>query len=1198
LYLKTLELQGFKSFADKTVISFRQGLNVIVGANGSGKSNISDAIRWVLGEMSPKSLRGGKMEDVIFNGTAKRRPAKFAEVIMTIDNSDGLMKIDYDEVSVARRLDRSGESEYFINRKKVRLKDVVELFLNTGIGREGYSVISQGKISEIVSLKSEERRELFEEAAGISKFRYRKNEARNKLATVTENSLRIGDMIADMEQRLPSLERQSAKAQKYVVLRDEKKQLDVLLWASKRRELIKTLSSLRETLSENTAKLSDASASLERVSAESEELYIERQRLETSSEETRNALGSVSVKESELSSEISVLENDIYHFDLSAERLAADKKTYLAGIEELSKLLGEAKASLDALNAQIDEKEASLKAVSEAQALSAETAAKLKEKLDAARAEIDSLTGLKREKELIVSRGEGAARQNAIRAEETAEKIKQAESDLEARRASVKKAGDEALKLLLELSDAEIGAENAAKAREAAQADLDEAYESRQSSKLKLGELNSRRDTLLRMERLFEGFSGSVKEVMVAAEEKRLSGIYGPVSKILTTDEKYVIAVETSLGAGVQNVVVADENAAKAAIDFLKRTRSGRATFLPLTTIRPKTFDPSSIRRHRGFCGVASQLVKSDDKFKPVSDFLLGRTVIGETIDDCAEMARTVNYSVRFVSLDGQVINSGGSFTGGQTINKTGVLSRNADLLRIEEEIEKAKSSLAQADAALKTSSALLAAAEKDEKKALSVLSEIKQKYSAAENAASLEEERAADDESRLAALRSELAVLEEAISLSGSENEMIAKQSEQWNEKISVLEKDCAVISEKTEEENKKREALIAESLSLTEGAAMLRANRDSAEESISSYGERIDSRRTLLESAEKEINELREKKKNAEELLEKDRVSREECRVEIGKMRALLAELSAKIAECEKRSTENRAEEKRLIAEKERFSDACRDLSADVSKYEGEYLVRENYFAEEYEITDDVMESYEPDDEKAAALGGEDRLAAVKFEIKRLGNINMDALEEYNALKEKYDFTSKQFDDITRSKAELEKLIASLEKTMKEQFLDTFEEIRKSFREIFTELFGGGTADIKLSDENDVLNCGIDISIQPPGKLVKSLSLLSGGEQAFVAIAIYFSLLKINPSPFCIFDEIESALDEANVIKYAEYMRRHSDLMQYIAISHRRGTMDAADILYGVTMQEKGVSDYICLEPGNYDVRISSDEAVVVKN
>lgn len=1134
------------------------------------------------------------MEDVIFNGSAKRRPAKFAEVIMTIDNSDGLMKIDYEEVSVSRRLHRTGESEYFINRKKVRLKDIVELFLNTGIGREGYSVIGQGRISEIISLKSEERRELFEEAAGISKFRYRKNEARNKLEQTTENALRVNDILTEMAQRLPTLERQSAKAQKYIVLRDEKKELDTALWAVRRAQLIELLTSKRNTLAERSAALDDVTQKAEKSSNESERLYVEGQKLSIDAEGLRREQSELIEKDNELSSAISVLENDLYHFDITKIKLSNEKESLSGRILEGESNLQKLSERCDTLTKESEKLEKELEEKNRLSELTADEIEKAENELSDLREESEKIADKKRQQELIKSEGEGAARQNESRAAQLRTEISELEDTSKKRTQQIEKlekdiedaedALDTAKDLLSEASEESEETENL----------LSEAYEERQRIKASLNEAVSKRDTLMRMERLFEGFSGSVKEVMLASEEGRLKGIFGPVSKLFTTDERYVTAIETTLGAGIQNVAVEDERSAKEAIDFLKRTRSGRATFLPLTTIRPKVFDASSVKRMKGFIGNASELIKCDKKFTSVLDFLLGRTLIAETIDDCASIAKALNYSVRVVSLDGQVINSGGSFTGGQVINKTGILTRNSDIAKTEAEISSLKEKLSACDTTIKGASAKKELAERREKAAEKDCDVKRNALISLNTSLSMESERQKDSLSRIELLKKEYSALSLHMQSGEEEKERLTKLSDEWDKKLSKLRCDIASLLDFIDEKRGFREKLIAEHMKLTGIYAAKKSDKEYSENELEACRHNLGELKGSFDNTVSQINDITLRTENAKSTVKEKQAEREICRQELDEKKKLLSDILQKISECEVKAQNTRIDEKKYIAEKEKLTDICRSLESDISKNEDEYLSKETYFAEEYELNDEDIAAFTPDPEKADTLGGELRLSELKYEIKRLGSINMDALEEYTELKKRHAFMTEQYEDIIKSQTELEKLIASLEKTMREQFLITFESIRKCFKEIFTELFGGGTADIKLSDENDILTCGIDICIQPPGKLVKSLSLLSGGEQAFVAIALYFSLLRINPSPFCIFDEIESALDEANVIKYAEYMRNHSDSMQFIAITHRRGTMDAADILYGVTMQEKGVSDYICLEPGKFTDSFAEDSGV----
>lgn len=1184
MYLKTLELQGFKSFPDKTVISFEPGITAIVGANGSGKSNISDAVRWVLGEMSPKSLRSGKMEDVIFNGTAKRKPSSFAEVVLTIDNSDGLMKIDYDEVSVCRRLYRSGESEYRINKEKVRLKDVVDLFLNTGIGREGYSIISQGKISEIISVKGSDRRDIFEEAAGISRFRYRKSEANSKLLQVNENSQRVGDILAEVEARLPSLEKQSEKATKYLELAGEKKSLEIAFWAEKLKSIEKTRLETSALYEEESKKLEKVNDSLAAIEAELDKSYVESQQEALTSSALTDAIAELNSQKAELSKLLSVAENDINHYRESIATLEREGSEALSCESEME-IISLCKAALEEKKTlcqkALDELDASQKSLDELQSVIND----LMLEQDVAIAKKEELEEQIQEKELRQMEKKSFSKARNDRIGQLSSQLSEKSNELLSKKQILDQLKKDLKLAEDELEERYLLRDELKDEGDALERELDEADKEKRNADLKLLEVNQRKDTLLRMEKLLEGFSGSVKEVMNAHERKELSGIHGPVSRLISTPEEYITAIETALGAGIQNVVVSDEKAAKEAIAFLKRTRSGRATFLPLSTLRPNVINMSDIS-HPGFIGNAAELVKCDVAYLPAVKFLLGRTAVCDNIDSAASLAAKKNYSLRIVTLDGQIINAGGSFTGGQQLNKTGILSRTGDIARLEQQSASLK------ELADKAGSELKALKEKSErlyakkKKCAEELDLAKQKVYKLENS--------------LEAQKDLLSSMDQTLSALDSEKELLAKQGEDEKELILRLEQENLALNRLFEENdtvlsslavkirshNTEKEGIISQNTLLASRLATAEGEVRLSEDQLRAAEQKLEEKkeRSLRLESDKEL--LREKiavrSENISEYVEKSNGLEQE----IADARSRLDSCREKIALIEKLSFEKRNRQKELNLEKDRYNDICTGYMIKLDGFEKEKEGFLQKLKEEYDLESNSEEFLSVPEGEASRLGGEVRLIFLRKEIKKLGNVNTDSVEEYRQTKERYDFLKKQYDDIVTSKDELEKLILSLEKTMREMFISSFEQIRQGFKETFTTLFGGGSADIVLTDKDDILNCGIEINVQPPGKLVKNLSLLSGGEQAFVAIALYFAILKVNPTPFCIFDEIESALDEANIYRYADYLKKNCDKTQFVVITHRRGTMEFADVLYGITMQEKGVSDFIRLDAAGLDM------------
>jgi len=1178
MYLKTLELQGFKSFPDKTVIDFDKGMTAIVGANGSGKSNISDAVRWVLGEMSAKSLRGSKMEDVIFNGSSGRKPALFAEVVMTIDNSDFLMKIDFDEVSVGRRLYRSGESEYYLNKKQVRLKDIVDLFLNTGIGREGYSVISQGKIAEIVSMKSNERRDLFEEAAGISRFRYRKHEASLKLAGVNENAVRINDILSEVQGRLPRLEAQSAKAKEYLAIVDEKKQLELGIWSRKMKKLARFSREGREKYRAEDEALSKLSETIEEQDRRIDSLYIQSQESSMQSEILRGEVSALASAESDLSARLSVLENEIHHMELRREEIQSQ------GVkdETREKALLEEK---EALTRRFDEMQTELGLAEERfsvnRAAQESLAAEYTALVDHEEILLSEKDRLAEEKEMLSLRlkeDEGFATAGA---EQKAELEKRLTADvgkddaLRVRFDEVRREAEEAIreKTEAEKENGKINLELYHLGEE-----IDEKKDISQKIRLEKMDAEQRRDTLLRMERLLEGFSESVKEVLAAAGNE-LSGICGPVSKLISTDEAYVLAIETALGGGVQNIVVENEQSAKDAISFLKKNHLGRATFLPLTTLKTGKYDISEIHT-QGFVGRASDLCRSEEKYLPAVEFLLGKTLICEDIEAASRLAKSEKYGVRIVTLDGQIIHAGGSFTGGQALNLTGVLSRSGDLARLKEDIARAEEKILSFQTALDEMETRRGQLREELRINEEKLSALRLAAGEKQNLLTLEAERM--DAAKSAALRIQEELLEIENKL--RERELRSEENRTRIEEIAQKEEKLALELEekrlaKEEKEKSREELIILQGEILAErGRAQLRLEQEAVK-----LSENEEAFRLLEEggkTVEAALKDLEEKKEAALLEIESVKTRREEIRGNVEAKQKEIAVLQEKIGAAGDETSKLRVLQKELQSEKEKRMENFSRLSARLGAAEKE---RENItrsLMEEYEMSPEDEEFQKLADVDTDALGGEEKLFKLRGELRRIGPVNLESVEELEEAKERFRFLNTQYSDITKSKEELEKLISDLESTMRDMFTETFEEIRYTFRQIFTELFGGGSADIELTNKEDLLNCGVEIKVQPPGKVIKNLSLLSGGEQAFVAIALYMSLLRINPSPFCIFDEIESALDEANVRRFAQYIKKHNEKTQFIVITHRRGTMEEADTLYGITMQEKGVSDFIRLD------------------
>ncbi|MBR5528679.1 MAG: chromosome segregation protein SMC [Clostridia bacterium] len=1170
MHLKALEMRGFKSFPDKTRLDFEKGITAIVGPNGSGKSNISDAVRWVLGEMSPKSLRGQKMEDVIFSGTAKRQQTGFCEVSLILDNSDGALPDDHEEVKITRKYYRSGDSEYKINDKTSRLRDIYELFLNTGIGREGYSVIGQGKIGEVISQKSDERRHIFEEAAGISKFRYRKNDAEKKLDETENNLIRLRDIVSEIEGRIGPLEKASENAKKYLVLADRKKELEVALWvdriakaAVEAEEFDARTLRARESYAAKDAELSENEEKTEALSAERGEKNF-------FTEEVREEISALENEKNDITSKCALSENDISHYGERISAIDTEKTVITDG--ELKLLREELGKNTEKYNSSL----AILENASDLEAGEKQNLELAEAELARKETEISLLLSQKRETEeaIIGNRiSENAAQSDEKSAAErrgfieseiakTLEEISEVNGYLEAAKERLDAATEEKNDLSESLREEQETLDKLA-------AKHDELLKIKNDIAAKYASDVHRKETLERMDKLLDGFPGSVKAVM---NEQSLPGICGPVSKLLSVSGEYVTAIETALGAAVTNIVVKDEDSAKSAIRFLKERGAGRATFLPLTSIRANNIEEPGIERENGFVGIGSLLVNCDKEYKIVAEYLLGRTVVADNIDSASRIARKYRFRYRVVTLDGQLINAGGSYTGGSAAAKTGAMSRNADIDALEKQIA---DYLRQAQ---KISAELREIAE-NKAEALSFTEAIKNDLSncegelyKAQGDIDLHTERLNACNARIAHAKEQL----EEFGKGAGENilEKLAREKQEFEEKLRDIEEKITAAELKREELEENCEKC---ENSLTECRMKLYAaekDSTSAKDAVNDANRRIADTEHRITLLDEEKAGLEQKLLEIREALEHGSERIAELDTALSEKRAIFEESRSYLLLLEKQINDLRSAQSDIIRDKEVFFRELTKCESALEERRKEYDTLTAKLWEEYELTytDAASLNYPKPDSSSVQ-----ELASVRAKIRALGSVNVNAVEEYRETKERYEFMSKQIEDLESSGKSLENVIKRLEADMKRMFSDAIEKINSQFGIVFTELFGGGSASIVISDEENILESGIEINVQPPGKMVKSISLLSGGEQAFTAIALYFAILNVNPAPFYIFDEIEAALDDVNVIRFGEYLRRHSSDTQFVVITHRRGSMEAADRLYGVTMQEKGISSFL---------------------
>ena len=1178
MYLKALEIQGFKSFPDKTVLNFGEDITAIVGPNGSGKSNVSDAIRWVMGEQSSKSLRGAKMEDVIFGGTEKRSQMGFAQVTLVLDNTEHIFpRMEESEVAVTRRYYRSGESEYYINKQSVRLRDVNELFMDTGMGREGYSIVGQGKIDEILSVKSADRREIFEEAAGISKFRHRKVETERKLERTEENLVRINDKIAELELQVGPLRSQAEKAKKYLILRDELRTLEISVWLENLDKIKTDSIKLNTDYALAQQELERANAALDELYAASEQFAEKAHANDMEQERLRTECAELDAKRNEEDAAVAVLRTGIEHNRASIERVENDLRDQSGRAESLTAQIAAKHARIEELAAQAAELEEELRAfLAQAEEL-ARTAGEAGSEVEALRARealaaSDAADCRADVSAINAGLAELSERRTALEAESESVdgQLTEKRRAASASRRALEEAQEEADAVRNIISGHTLKMEGRVKREETArQKSIDLTMEK--------NNLDSRIHLLSEMEKEYEGFNKAVRLIMQAAEKNTLRGVHGPVANLMTTDKRYAVAIEIALGAGMQNVVVDREEDAKSAIGFLKQRDGGRATFLPLTAIRGDVLREAGVEREYGYVGVASQLVQFDKRYAEIFNNLLGRTVVVEDMDCGIAIARKYGSRFRIVTLDGQVLNRGGSMTGGSVSRSAGILSRANELkeltARREALTEKLDAALREADEAKRDLNAAqyeLDVAREQQRGAedavLRLTGEKKQYDMLLESLRARESDIAAELESitaRTAELKKAAAAREEEIKKHEAEAARCRAESEEKLAGQNELQRDSAHLGDE-----------IAARKSTLAGFTAERETTERALGDLETLAQQMrgdeDGRRALIE-------DYRAKIKAAEEEIAQHDAVTASLRADAEKRRAELAELAeAKLTLEGERSANDR-----------RYRE-CNELLSQTQAAAGRLEQKRVTAAmEEKQILDKLWESYELSHSAAqeqrieleSVPKASRRINELKREINGLGNVNVGAIEEFDRVNTRYTYLTGQRDDVEKAKEELLGVIENITSEMTVIFKEQFALIRESFQETFLELFGGGKATLELEDENAVLDCGIEIKVQPPGKALKTLSLLSGGEKAFVAIALYFAILKVHPTPFCVMDEIEAALDEPNVIRVAHYMRRICDKTQFIVITHRRGTMEAADVLYGVTMQERGVSKVLTI-------------------
>ena len=1187
MLLTSIQIQGFKSFADKTVLKFGRGVTAVVGPNGSGKSNISDAGRWVLGEQSTKSLRGQSMEDVIFGGTADRKPHGFCEVTLNIDNADRELNFDNDFVSVTRRYYRSHDSEYLINGNVVRLRDVHELFMDTGLGRDGYSMIGQGKIDSIISSKSQERRDIFEEASGISRYRYRKTDAERKLVAAEDNLVRLLDILKELESRIGPLSDQSKKAERFLELAASKKELEIGLWLNVLENSKNNLNAQDDKISVAQAHYKELEEKLVGFDEQTEKNSADFARFSAEIDDRRNRIASYNENVAKILGDISVLNNDILHNEESINRLNAEAEEIAFSSELSVKEISDKRALADVKKIEIESLSGLLSATENKLSELLLSSDDISRKIESDISELNNISA-----KLADARVELVSSETAI--EEIALRKNTVERLVEEQKGVLNSLCDEfkSVNLLLDKIEEDItSCENSLKGYSLR---FDSKKEKCENSKKELDalrlEIDAKKhivDILVDLEKNMEGFNHSVKTVMKESESGNLRGIYGPILRLMSVDTKYSLAIETALGNAAQNVVVDNENTAKYAIEMLKKSSSGRATFLPVSSIKSREFKELGFENEYGYIGIADRLVSCDNKFSEIVKYLLGGTVVVEDIDCAISISKKFKNRFKVVSLDGQVINAGGSITGGSTVKNAGLLSRGAQIDKLKKDIEKLEtkeselkdnfdvltSELLKCEAEITTAQDILKTLTEDKIRAFGELKRVGELKEASEK--------------QLDELASELSGSEEKTSL-------LRTNIENADKLIVKLDTDKLEIEKKISELTGGRENLSAEREKITSSITEIKLKIIETQKDVEGL---------LASAAAIELGDL---EKTERVSLIKEEISllvakNEEIKENIGQLNVDITTLRSACAEFEKEiesfslrrdeldrsSTELRAGEKELTLQREKLSGELARLSER----------RESMVRECDDVIRQLFDEYQLTKTEAEATGikienpteAKKSLAEIKSKIRSLGNVNVSAIEEYKEVNERYTFLKEQVADVEKARDELHKLIDQLTQQMKELFVVGFNKIGENFSKTFSDLFGGGTAKLVLTDPNNVLESGIDIVAKLPGKNVPSLDGLSGGEKALIALAIYFAIMRVNAPPFCFLDEVDTALDDINVDRFADYMSRSEFSTQFICITHRRGTMEAADMLYGVTMQEKGISKLLELNVAELEKQLN---------
>lgn len=1186
MQLKSLQIQGFKSFPDKTELVFGRGLTAVVGPNGSGKSNISDAVRWVLGEQSTRNLRGEKMEDVIFLGTRDRKPTGFASVSLTIDNTDRQFAVDADDVTITRKLYRSGESEYRINKTAVRLKDITELLMDTGLGRDGYSIVGQGRIEEIVSVKSTQRREIFEEAAGISRYRYRKEEAEKKLENAYENLLRLKDIMAELEVRVEPLREQSDKANRFLALSAQKKTVEVSLWAHTMEKSRALLDEQEQEYLVAKNRCSDIAAVLEEYQHRIQEGFEAAQNCAVEIDRRRNQVSAMKAEQSSCDSEIAVADNDLQHNTKSIQETHEEILSYTENKDETKNRLKDNQKELDEKQTALD------KSMADSEQLRQEMAS-IDEDLSALGTAIVQMKGQRSAYEQDITKQKLNRVSFTTLFEETTQRLQLLEGSQTERDegvAALKQELNECEELLKDICEREQTLQNAAAGYQLKlqrqQKIKEELEEHRRELQGQSDRLEHRASILTEMEKSLEGYYSSVKSVLSASAQGRLSGIVGTVSQLITTAPEYAAAIETVLGSSLQHIVTENETAAKNAIYHLKYQKAGRATFLPLDVIQPQKLSAQGIEQMDGFVACADKLVSCDERYRGIVGNLLGRVAVAQDIDAAVRIAKHYGYRFRVVTLDGQLVNTGGSMTGGSVSKSTGLLSRKEEIESLRKEIGELSAKLLEETPKLEQISQQIAKLQSEEaavQAQLKVCSEDKITYTSEHKRIKLSYEEACR-------MRGEM---QKEYTQVKQKLEQLRSTSDNADSLIGHVAKELEQLRLKLEQAKEQQDQLQSAKQVLGEQHNALRFNILGLQKDIESLTNVKEQLMGMVQQQNDHVQALLDKVNNLQNngrLLERKiqqlHQRKQELSDGIAQENALIEKAIEQRNREEQKLSAWRSEEKEHIARRERAAAQMARCDERRTLLQTEYDKIIAKLWDEYNMTrsDALTMAVEIKDETQM----QNQLAELKAKIRALGSVNVAAIEEYREVSQRYEFLTKQSRDVEQSRNELMSLIRELTAQMRQMFSESFQKINENFQQVFEEMFMGGHGELVLTDPDNVLESGIEINVQPPGKIIKNLSSLSGGEKALVAIAIYFAILKVKPSPFCMLDEIEAALDDVNVTRYARYLKNLSDNTQFIAITHRRGTMEEADIMYGVTMQEKGVSRLLQLDISQLESRL----------